>query len=180
MNNLGYKSLLADPDIWMKPAITKDRRPYYKYVLVYVDNIICILDDPLRFMHQLNQVPYPLKGDNTPPTLYLGSTISWYNENGYSCWAMSAKKYLEGAIAIVEERIAPKILGVANSPFVPTYKPELDGTCELDDMTYTFYLNFIGILPWTVELGQIDIAYATAMLSQYSTNPRGGHYKALL
>ena len=180
MNNLGYKSSLADPDIWMKPAITKDRRQYYEYVLVYVDDIICISEDPLRFMNQLRQVPYPLKGNDMPPTLYLGSTISRYNENGYSCWAMLAQKYLEGAIAIVEERIAPKNLGVADSPFVPTYKPELDGMRELDDKTYTFYLNFIGILQWTVELGRIDIAYATATLSRYSANPRDGHYEALL
>lgn len=43
-----------------------------------------------------------------------------------------------------------------------------------------FYQNIIGILRWLVELGRIDIAYETAVLSTYLSNPRTGHLQQAL
>ena len=42
-NQLGYKSSLADPDIWYKPMIYADGFEYYAYILGYVDNILLII-----------------------------------------------------------------------------------------------------------------------------------------
>ena len=80
-------------------------QPYYEYVLVYVDDIICVSESPHVLMEQLRAVPYPLKGNDGPPTLNLGTTIGKYHENQYECWTMSATRYLEGALKIVEERM---------------------------------------------------------------------------
>lgn len=41
------------------------------------------------------------------------------------------------------------------------------------------YLQLIGILRWAVELGRIDIALETAIMSQYSASPREGHLEAV-
>jgi hypothetical protein len=41
------------------------------------------------------------------------------------------------------------------------------------------YLQLIGILRWAIELGRIDIALETALLSQYSASPREGHLEAV-
>ena len=39
MHHLGYKSCLADPDLWYKPdAREEDKYKYYSYVLLYVDD----------------------------------------------------------------------------------------------------------------------------------------------
>ena len=40
---LGYKSCLADPDLWYKAYVRKeDNYKYYSYVLLYVDDCFCI------------------------------------------------------------------------------------------------------------------------------------------
>ncbi len=50
MHSLGYKSCLADPDLWYKAFTIKGNngniKSYYLCVLVYEDNIICIYKDP--------------------------------------------------------------------------------------------------------------------------------------
>ena len=43
MHHLGYKSCLADPDLWYKPEVREeDKSKYYSYVLLYVDDCLCI------------------------------------------------------------------------------------------------------------------------------------------
>ena len=43
MNHLGYKSCLADPDLWYRPEVREeDKFKYYSYVLLYVDDCLCI------------------------------------------------------------------------------------------------------------------------------------------
>ena len=44
---MGYKPCLADPDLLMIPNTRKsDGVEYYQYVLLYVDNVLAIGDDP--------------------------------------------------------------------------------------------------------------------------------------
>jgi hypothetical protein len=64
-------------------------------------------------------------------------------------------------------------------PLLPDYHPEIDQTDELDDEGYSHFTSFVGILQWAVELGRIDIAYATASLSRFAANPRKGHLDAI-
>ena len=43
MHRLGYKSCLADPDLWHKPDVREEGMyKYYSYVLLYVDDCLCI------------------------------------------------------------------------------------------------------------------------------------------
>jgi hypothetical protein len=39
LHTLEYTSSLADPDVWMRPAIKANGEHYYEYILVYVDDI---------------------------------------------------------------------------------------------------------------------------------------------
>jgi Reverse transcriptase (RNA-dependent DNA polymerase) len=43
---LGFQSSLVDPDVWLLAAIKSDGEEYYEYVLMYVDDILAISDDP--------------------------------------------------------------------------------------------------------------------------------------
>ncbi len=49
MRQLGYESNKANPDLWMK-VCTRDTgngpEKYYLYIIIYVDDILCIHDDP--------------------------------------------------------------------------------------------------------------------------------------
>ena len=46
MEYLGFSSCKADPDIWMRKAKRVDNSDYWEYVLLYVDDCICISTDP--------------------------------------------------------------------------------------------------------------------------------------
>ncbi len=66
MHSLGYKSCLADPDLWYKACTRKgdhgNIESYYSYMLVYVDDILCIHEDPDSVLKVLNKY-FPLKPD---------------------------------------------------------------------------------------------------------------------
>ncbi len=66
MRQLGYESNKADPDLWMK-VFTQDRgngpEKYYLYILIYVDDILCIQDDPDSVLTQIDEY-FPLKPDS--------------------------------------------------------------------------------------------------------------------
>ena len=46
MYDLGFKSCKADPDLWMKPGVKNDGTKYWEYVLIYVDDILCVSHAP--------------------------------------------------------------------------------------------------------------------------------------
>ena len=58
MELLGYKPTQADPDVWLKRAIKHDRTPYYKMMLIYVDDVLHLAEDPSEDMTKLSAVSY--------------------------------------------------------------------------------------------------------------------------
>ena len=42
LRSMGYKATESDPDVWMKKDFKESGEPYYKYIWVYVDNILHI------------------------------------------------------------------------------------------------------------------------------------------
>ena len=45
LDDMGFKSSIGDPDVWMKEATNSDGDEYYEYILVYVDNLLAIISD---------------------------------------------------------------------------------------------------------------------------------------
>lgn len=52
---LGFKSSVADPDVWLRPATKPDGEKYYEYILAYVDDVMAISYDPVRVMNQIQE-----------------------------------------------------------------------------------------------------------------------------
>jgi hypothetical protein len=181
LRDLGYVTTLADNDVWMREAVKPDGFKYYEYLLVYVDDILCVSHQPKQTMEAVGQL-YRLKNDLiAPPTEYLGATVVQYrfpDDKEKVQWAMSSVKYVQSAIATVElelGRMDKRLNGKASSPVASGYRPELDVSPLLDADRANYYQNLIGILRWAVELGRIDIHVAVAMLSRYLVQPRLGH-----
>ena len=42
LERIGFKSSLADPDVWFKPSAKATGEKYYTYLLVYVDDLLYI------------------------------------------------------------------------------------------------------------------------------------------
>ena len=44
--DIGYTPSVADPELWLRPAIKEDGFKYWEYVLCYVDDILAISEKP--------------------------------------------------------------------------------------------------------------------------------------
>ena len=118
---------------------------------MYVDDILIFAKDPKLTMNELGKL-YELK-----PEIYLGADMEKVQlPDGGVEWAMSSRTYVKNAVKVVEFLIAgddpeAKLKTTARNPFPTGYKP------ELNDELGSQFLQLIGILRWTIELGRINI-----------------------
>jgi hypothetical protein len=181
----GYIQSRGDPDVYLKRRSRPQAGDYYEMILVFVDDILCISHDPQEFMTKIATV-YDLRGSTAEPNIYLGANIVKHQlPNGTTCWGMSSTTYIKNAIANIRELLKEDGRELRTSkrrgrtPLPVAYKPELEQSNELPPAMISRYLQLIGILRWAVELGRIDIALETAIMSQYSASPREGHIEAV-
>lgn len=181
--HLGYKSSLADADVWYREAMKADGFQYYEYVLVYVDDLLVISHQGEKTMKALEEF-YRLKDGFNKPSRYLGAEIKeWYfpQDNSKCKWAMSSVQYVKEAIKNIELHLfaQQRKLFVTHQPMHSEYSPELDITPFLDDELINFYQSQISILRWMIELGRLDIYLPVTLLSAYLAKPRLGHLEAV-
>jgi hypothetical protein len=181
LQDLQFRSTLADADVWLRPAVKPSGEHYYEYIFVYVDDILVISIAPEQTMTTLAKF-YRLKENSVAkPSTYLGANIREHrlpdNPNKVM-WSMSAEKYLKEALRNLDRillqentRLPTKVV----TPLANNYRPELDISPILDAAHHTLYMQLVGILRWAVELGCIDIHLSVALLAQYLAQPRVGH-----
>jgi len=91
LTEMGYKSTKADPDVWIHQSVKPNGFQYYKILLVYVDDILCVSHQPEQTIEQIKEL-YQLK-DNAvgPPSRYLGASVSKFQlKSGLECLLASA------------------------------------------------------------------------------------------
>ena len=185
MRNLGYRPCLADPDLWYKPMTRPDDGfRYYAYLLLYVDDCLCVHHDAEGQLHELDKFFKMKPGSIGDPDLYLGAKVKkTVLPNGVVAWGLSPSKYVQEAVKNVEEHLAKqggrKLAKRASAPFPTGYIPELDQTRELDEKESSYYQSLIGILRWMVEIGRTDIITEVSTLASHLVLPREGHLEAL-
>jgi len=179
--SLGYKSCLADPDMWYHDAIKDDRAPYHEYLTIYVDDTLCVSKHPKHTMTEISKL-YRLKDNSVskPPT-YLGAKVTEYmlhGDNTKPRWEFSSYKYVTDAVQTVEielSKVNKSLSSSISTPLSSGYRPKLDVTPQLPPEKATYFQNIIGILHWIAELWRIDIHIHVAMLSSCLKAPREGH-----
>lgn len=183
LDDIGYRSSHADPDVWLRPAVKPDGERYYEYILCYVDDILSISFEPERSMTAI-QNAFKFKNDLIQqPEFYLGAAIQKKKLNGKNVWTMTSRDYIRLAIANVERQLPKKNLKLparAVTPMTSDYLPELDGSEELSPNDVIFFQELIGILRWAIEIGRVDILTEVSLLSAYQASPRQGHLEQLL
>jgi len=133
MEMLGYRPTQADPDVWIKRASKEDGSPYYKMMLIYVDDVLHDAEDPEEDMKKLGQV-YRLKDGVGTPERYLGGNIERVQtSNGSVAWSLSCYDYLINAIQQVKDELSQRDLtlkqfGTGLRPYPACYRPEVDIT----------------------------------------------------
>ena len=73
---MGFKSIIAEPDVWMREATKSNGEEYYKYILVYVDDLLAISSDARSVILETGE-NFKLKKDKIePPDIYLCGSLS--------------------------------------------------------------------------------------------------------
>ena len=161
MEFLNFRSCLADPNMWMWPAIKSDGNTYYEYILLYVDDALVVSENAESILQNELGTYFYLKEESIgPPTVYLGGRVRKVQlENVVWASIFSSSQYVQSAIKNVEAYIGRpkdshlKIPLKAETPLTTSYRPELDVLSELTPKDSAYYQSLIGILRWIVELG---------------------------
>jgi hypothetical protein len=182
--DMGYRSTIADPDVFMRKASKSNGFEYYEYMLTYVDDCLCVSHRPEDTMDVIGKI-YDLKDMVKPPERYLGANIKkWQLPDGQEVWSMSGKDYVKNAVKICKEMLLTdgktlRSSKKAERPMAQTYRPEMDISHVLEPELASRYQQLIGILRWAVELGRVDILVEVSMMSSHLCQPRLGHLEAV-
>ena len=144
--NIKYTPCKADPDVWTRPAIKSDGTEYYKYDLVYVEDVLVISCVPMRKIEGIKCV-FKLKEDKAePPDMYLGESIEQVKRNGGTKrGSMSSKKHVKATVVNLEATLAKKDmqLPTSHSPMLTNYHASEDVSNELNAQGVQAYQKLI-------------------------------------
>ena len=148
MLSMNFKSCRADPDVWYRPGIKDDGTKYMQYVLIYTDDILCIMENPEKFLLQEFGQRFKLKEKSIgPPTQNLGNKVSNVTlADGTKCWSISSSQYIQAAVSNVIEHLAKtgeKLPPNTKSPWSTGYRPETDITAELSSGDAAYFQSLI-------------------------------------
>lgn len=75
LDNMGFRLIEADPDVWIRPAVKPDGEEYYEMVLYYVDDVLGISIDAEALLKEIAKDFKSKKNETKPPEYYLGGKI---------------------------------------------------------------------------------------------------------
>ena len=76
MKHLKFASCLADPDVWMRAAMSDKGQEYYEYVLLWTDDCLVISHRPEYVLREEIGKYFKLKDESIgPPKFYLGGKM---------------------------------------------------------------------------------------------------------
>ena len=134
LDEMGFKSLVADPDVWIRPSVKTGREENYEYILMYMDDILAISMQPRDAMKGIER-RFKFKNDKVEePSSYLGAQLQKKVINVWDCWTVTILDYVKAAVATVKEDVKKTTRQLPNkvlTPMVQSYLPEIDATEEL-------------------------------------------------
>lgn len=107
MEFLNFESCMADSEVWRRRRSRTDGTEHWEYVLLYVDDVLCIADDPKSILRGEIGKYFVLKPKSIgPPKIYLGNKLSTVTlENGTEAWVLSSSQYTQAAVKNVIEKL---------------------------------------------------------------------------
>ena len=184
MEEMGFQTCKADPDVWFRASLKDDGTDYYQYVLLYTDDVLAIMERPEAFIRDELGKRFVVKPNSIgKPSQYLGNKVSYVTlENGVSAWSFSSSQYVQSAVKNVIDHLAREgrsLPGRAKSPWTSDYRPETDVSPGLPPLKAAYFQSLIGVLRWIVELGRVDITMEVSAMASMMAMPREGHLEQL-
>ena len=183
MEEMGFGSCKADPDVWFRPAIHADVLEYYQYVLLYTDGILAIMEKSEKFLCKELGTRFTLKEKTIgPPLQYLGNKVSQVTlRNGVTCWSFSLSKYIQNTVNNVENYLLKQEekLPCTKSIWLGNHCPKIDVSSVLSPALASYYQSLIGILRWIVELGRANAMMETSAMVSMMEMLKQGHVDVL-
>ena len=153
---LGFTPTYADPNVWIG-----DAGNCYKYVIVYVDDILTTLKDPDTFGKELQSDPWNYKLKNVKELkCHLGGDF-FHDKDGTLC--CNAQAYVKRLVDTYKEVFGEQPKEV-HSPLDKDDKPELDDTPLLGPVGVKRFQTLIGATLWLIMLSRFDIAHTIMSL----------------
>ena len=105
MEHLHFNPCKGDSEVWMREALDYDGTPYWEYVLLYVDDVLCVSAKCESVIRNELVKYFQIKESSIgPPDIYLGNKISKVTlENGNQAWSFSLSQYVQAAVRNVEK-----------------------------------------------------------------------------
>ena len=76
MSHLNFKSCLANPDVWMRPAIKSDGNECYEHFLFHADDALVTRENADYVLRNELGNYFELKQESTgPPRFYLSGSV---------------------------------------------------------------------------------------------------------
>ena len=141
-------------------VISSDGDEYYAYILLYVDDILCIRHDAESVITKFDKY-FKLKPDSVgEPDMYLGAKVRPMKlENGVWAWILIFSQYVQESYCNVQKYVKENLGGVYKlskqvpNLFAMVYAPELDSYTVLDHSLASYYQSQIVFFRWMVEHG---------------------------
>ena len=137
---IGYKPTKGDPDVWIRPAVKGDGFKYYDMVLVNLDDIFAISNEPMKTLNGI-QEEFKFKNNEVKSqVMHLGAKLEYQIFNGLKCWLMSSDKHVNAAIENKEKKLKSEGRHLPRMPDMPmssSYRPEEDVSVELEGTDHT-------------------------------------------
>ena len=103
---MGFYHSLVDKDFWLEKDTKSDGTFYYSYILVYVDDILILSEDPKIYIESLSKRYYVKESSIGTPDLYLGTRYKLITGRlGIPVWSSSTDVYVKEATSIVFKRM---------------------------------------------------------------------------
>ena len=135
---LGYSPSYADNDVYIKARKRADGLAYYSYLIIYVDDVLCVDENPKEVIDKIASVYRVKENSVKEPKRYLGMDVKKWtvqDANGLQTesYALRSNTYVKEAIRIIKvlcQKYKLDFNGKRRHDALPfksaSYRPELD------------------------------------------------------
>ena len=120
MKILRYTLCLADPDLWIRKVVNDNGCEYYEYMLLYLEDCLCVLGWPIEAFVRSQQV-IPMKALSIfPPNIYLREKVYKVQlPKEFEAYDISMIQYVQESVKNVEKDLHDRGLALFNKASTP-------------------------------------------------------------